>query len=128
MRKIVASFLLLCLFLTGCISTGNRVLKSETSETLGAKIVEGKTTKQEIKTMFGEPFQVSFTDSGMEIYHYEFTEAESKAINFVPVLNLFDSGYEGTKKSLVVLFDKNNVVTRYSLDTSAVDIRRGLFK
>jgi outer membrane protein assembly factor BamE (lipoprotein component of BamABCDE complex) len=120
--------LLSLLVIAGCASVGNRALRTETSQTLDAKIVEGKTTKQEVRTMFGSPQNTSFTDSGLEIYHYEFSELESKAVNFVPVVNLFARGFDGTKKTLTVLFDRDDVVTRYSMETSPVDIRAGIFK
>jgi len=116
------------LFFIGCLSTGNRVLKTETPTTLNTKIAEGRTTKAEVRTVFGNPSSVSFTDSGLEIYHYEFTELESKVTNFIPVVDLLAGGYDGTKKTLTVLFDRSDVVNRYTLETSPLEIRRGVFK
>ena len=115
-------------FFVGCASTGNRVLKTETPATLNTKITEGRTTKSEVRTTFGNPSNVSFTDSGLEIYHYEFTELESKVTNFIPIMDLLAGGYDGTKKTLTVLFDRNDVVSRYALETSPVEIRQGIFK
>ena len=128
MNKTMVFLSVCCLVFTSCATAGNRALKNETTETMSTKIVEGKTTKQEIRSMFGQPFQVSFTDSGLEIYHYELTELQSNVINFIPVVNLLDSEYDGTKKTLTVLFDRSDVVVRYSLEASTVNVRRGLFQ
>jgi hypothetical protein len=122
MIRISVLLVLFCLLLTNCTTTGGtRALKAETSETLQVKIIEGKTTKGEIREKFGPPTQTSFTDNGSEIYRYELTELQAKAVNYVPVANWFAYGYEGTKKSLTILFDKKDLVTRYTLDQSPVD-------
>jgi hypothetical protein len=48
--------------------------------------------------------------------------------NFIPVVDLLAGGYDGTKKTLTVLFGRNDLVNRYSLETSPLEIRRGIFK
>jgi hypothetical protein len=128
MWKRVAAGVSLGLWIMGCLSmtTADRVLQNETAETLRTKITEGKTTKPEIKALFGAPSQVSFTTNGLEIYHYEVTEAKARLLNVVPVPTLGVHGYKGTKKALEVVFDKHDVVTHYSLATSAVEVRPGL--
>lgn len=122
MNKATILLPILCLVLTSCSTTsGKRMLKNETTGTLQNKIFEGKTTKAEIREVWGPPNETSFTDNGSEIYRYELTELQAKAVNYVPVANWFAYGYTGTKKSLTILFDKNNVVTRYTLDQSEVN-------
>ena len=121
MIKITVLLLMLTLLFTSCSTSGTRALKDVTSETLHIRITEGKTSKEEVRGMFGAPTQISFTDNGSEIYRYELTELQAKAVNYVPVVNWFAYGYTGTKKSLTVLFDKNDVVTRYTLDEAPVD-------
>jgi hypothetical protein len=51
----------------------------------------------------------------------------SDAINYVPVLNWLGSSASGTKKELVILFDKANVVQRYSMSESDVKVKTGLY-
>lgn len=122
MAKIPVFLALSCLLITNCSTTsGKRMLKDETMETLHDKIFENKTTKEEIRGMWGPPNETLFTDGGSEIYRYELTELQAKALNYVPVANWFAYGYTGTKKSLTILFDKNDVVSRYTLDESPVD-------
>lgn len=48
--------------LAGCAGTGNDSLRSETEATVSTKIVDGKTTKDEVRSMFGSPLKTEFTD------------------------------------------------------------------
>jgi outer membrane protein assembly factor BamE (lipoprotein component of BamABCDE complex) len=118
----------MALILGGCASAGNKVLKNEDAKSVAAKIEKGKTTKADVRRMFGDPMTTSYTDSGNEIWKYEFTKTHSKVVNFIPVVNLFKSGAEGKKKELVVFFDQNGVVKNYSMSTSDVDLDTSLFQ
>ncbi len=115
------------LAMTGCVSSGNKVLKDETSSSVAQKIIKGKTTKQEVRSMYGDPMETSFTDSGKEIWKYNFIKGQMKASSFIPVVSLFSSGSEGDKKELVVFFD-NDIVKNYSMSTSKVDTNTSLFQ
>ena len=123
---VVVLVLAISFVVSGCASVGNKALKKETKETVEQKIVKGKTTKEEIKAMFGDPVSTNFTDSGNLIWHYEFVNTQAKAVNFIPIINLFESGMEGEKKELVIFFDKNGVVQNFSMSTSEVDYRQGI--
>lgn len=114
-------------FLAGCAGTGNDRLRAETETSVSQKIVEGKTTKAAVRDQFGSPAKTSFTDGGLEIWNYEFANVSADAVNFIPVINLFGSSASGTKKELVVLFDENGVVRRYSMSESDVSVKTGLF-
>jgi outer membrane protein assembly factor BamE (lipoprotein component of BamABCDE complex) len=118
---------LAALTLIGCASKGNESLRKETELSIGTKLTEGKTTKTEVRKMLGSPLKTSFTDGGLEISTYEFDSVTSDAINYVPVLNWLGSSASGTKKELVILFDKANVVQRYSMSESDVKVKTGLY-
>ena len=118
---------LAALTLVGCASKGNESLRKETELSIGTKLTEGKTTKTEVRKMLGSPLKTSFTDGGLEISTYEFDNVTSDAINYVPVLNWLGSSASGTKKELVILFDKANVVQRYSMSESDVKVKTGLY-
>lgn len=115
------------LTLVGCASTGNESLRKETEASIGTKLTEGKTTKAEVRKMLGSPLKTSFTDGGLEVATYEFNNVTSDAINYVPVLNWLGSSASGTKKELVILFDKGNLVQRYSMSESDVKVKTGLY-
>ena len=102
-------------------------MRKETELSIGTKLTEGKTTKTEVRKMLGSPLKTSFTDGGLEISTYEFDNVTSDAINYVPVLNWLGSSASGTKKELVILFDKTNVVQRYSMSESNVKVKTGLY-
>jgi outer membrane protein assembly factor BamE (lipoprotein component of BamABCDE complex) len=106
---------------------GNESLRKETELSIGTKLTEGKTTKTEVRTMLGSPLKTSFTDGGLEISTYEFDNVTSDAINYVPVLNWLGSSASGTKKELVILFDRANVVQRFSMSESNVKTKTGLY-
>ena len=79
-----------------------------------------------MRELYGDPLKTSFTDSGNEIWEYEFSRLHSKPTNFIPYVNLVYSGAEGDKKSLVIFFDKRKVVQQYTISTSKVDVSQGL--
>ncbi|MCZ8095793.1 MAG: hypothetical protein O9331_20165 [Acidovorax sp.] len=112
---------------TACASVGNEQLRNETETSINGKIIEGSTTKAQIRSTFGSPLKTSFTDGGLEVATYEFTNVSADAISFVPIVNLFGASASGKKKELVVLFDKLGVVQRYSMSESEVTQKTGLF-
>lgn len=119
---LVISVVTLC----SCMSAGNEKLRHETGATIQQKIVEGKTTKAEVKQKFGDPLTTSFTDGGLEIWNYELQKISADAISFVPIVNLFGGSSSGVKKQLVFLFDDNGVVKKYSMSESPVSVKTGL--
>jgi outer membrane protein assembly factor BamE (lipoprotein component of BamABCDE complex) len=127
MKKLAVAIAVAVVTLAGCAGTGNDSLRSETEATVSTKIVEGKTTKDEVRSMFGSPMKTEFTDGGLEIWHYELTKLHGDAVNYIPIINLFGSSASGQKKELVVLFDSNNIVKRYSMSQSSVSHKTGIF-
>lgn len=111
----------------GCSTTGTQALKDETSATISGKIQEGKTTKDEIYTVLGQPTGVSFTDSGLEILTYDYVRYTPMARNFIPY-NFFSLGQKGKKKQLVILFDAKGVVQKFTMNESNVENRAGLME
>jgi outer membrane protein assembly factor BamE (lipoprotein component of BamABCDE complex) len=129
MKKILVGsmFLLAALTMSGCASVGNEKLRAESEGTMSQKIVEGKTTKAEVKVMFGSPMKTSFTDGGLEIWNYEFSKVSADAVSFIPIVGLFGGSASGTKKELVVMFDQQSVVKRFAMSESDVSHKTGLF-
>lgn len=114
-------------FVTGCASVGNERLKDETETSIQGKIIEGKTTKAQVREAFGSPLKTSFTDGGLEVATYEFTDLSADAVSYIPIVNLFGSSASGKKKELIVLYDKSGVVQRYSMSESDVTQKTGIF-
>jgi hypothetical protein len=113
-------------FLSGCASVGNERIADASPETVSGQLVKGRTTQAHVRQLYGDPLKSSFTDSGNEIWEYEFSRLQSKPTNFIPYVNLVYSGAEGDKKSLVIFFDRNKIVQQYTINTSKVDVSQGL--
>ncbi|EIL6443268.1 hypothetical protein LJU39_11505 [Citrobacter freundii] len=122
--KKMALAVALAVTLTGCASSGNQKLKSETETSVQSKIQEGKTTKVEVKTLFGSPDAVSYTDGGNEIWKYSFAKVKVNGTSFIPFYGLFHNGTNGTKKELTILF-KDNTVQKYTMAESAINTKSG---
>jgi hypothetical protein len=115
-----------CVLLSGCASVGNESIADATPESVSGQLIKGRTTQQHVREVYGDPVKTSFTDSGNEIWEYDFSRLQPKPINFIPYVNLIQSGAEGDKKSLVVFFDRSKVVQQYTISSSKVDISQGL--
>lgn len=122
--KKIALAVALAVTLTGCASSGNQKLKSETETSVQSKIQEGKTTKAEVKTLFGSPDAVSYTDGGNEIWKYSFAKVKVNGTSFIPFYGLFHNGTNGTKKELTILF-KDNTVQKFTMAESAINTKSG---
>ena len=117
---------LLSVLLSGCASVGNESIADATPESVSAQLIKGRSTQENVRGLFGDPAKTSFTDSGNEIWEYDFSRMHAKPTNFIPYVSLIHSGAEGDKKSLVIFFDKSKVVQQYTVSTSKVDVSRGL--
>lgn len=121
MKKLLVSAMIAGAVVTaGCATSGNKVLKDETRESVAEKLIPGM-TQDEVTAMFGQPLDVTYTDSGNEIWKYSFTKAQAKATNFIPVVSLFNSGAKGKAKNLAIFFDTEGKVVRHSMSSSDVD-------
>jgi len=112
--------------LSGCASVGNESIADATPQTVSAQLIKGRTNQRQVREIYGDPAKTSFTDSGNEIWEYDFSRMHSKPTNFIPYVSLIHSGAEGDKKSLVVFFDKSKVVQQYTISSSKVDVSSGL--
>ena len=99
----------------GCANSGNSFLKKESLETIDSKITQGRTTKQEIRSTYGDPLVTNFTDSGNEIWTYQF---DQMSLDAGSLINPFQNTYNGTRKQLVIMFDSKGLVSRYNMNAS----------
>ena len=129
LKKSFISSILIATFslgLVGCASVGNESMRNENSQSIDSKITKGTTTKEQIRSTFGNADKTSFTDSGNEIWTYVLSKATSKAINFVPIVGLFTGGADVEKKELVILFDQNSIVKNYTFSETKTEVKRGI--
>ncbi len=114
--------------LGGCSSQGNQQIDKLTPAQVSQTIIRGHTTEAQVKAQLGGPLKVTFTDSGNQQWEYNYTKLHLTATDFMPVINVLETNVRGTKKSLVILFDKRGVVRNYSLTCSRVYKHRGIIK
>lgn len=122
----ILSAFLMSAVLGGCASIGNESIADASQETVSTQIYKGKTRQDQVRELYGDPAKTSFTDSGNEIWEYDFSRTVSKPTNFIPYVSLIHSGAEGDKKSLVIFFNKSKIVQQYTLSTSKIDVSTGL--
>lgn len=115
------------LALAGCASVGNESLRAESESSVGKKLVEGKTTKAEVRALYGSPGKTSFTDGGLEMWTYELAKMSADGVSYIPIVSLFGASSSGTKKELVILFDAQSVIRRFSMSESPVTVKTGIF-
>lgn len=124
MKKSIAIIVTLIL-VSGCASSGNEKVRTETMDTVATKVVKGTTTKSQVKSIYGEPSSVSLTDAGSEVWKYEYAHATAKAVNFVPIVGLFAGGADVNKNEVVFIFDKSDVLQNYTVHASQSETHRG---
>jgi len=126
MKKVLSALTVIAP-LGGCVSSGNASLKDETSESIGEKLAEGMPMEQ-VRANLGDPFSTSFTDGGLSIWNYEFVEGQMTAQSFIPIASMFSSGVEGKKKQLVILFDENDLVRKFTMSESDYESKSGIVR
>jgi outer membrane protein assembly factor BamE (lipoprotein component of BamABCDE complex) len=100
--------------LAACSMVGENSPQRETQESVNQKITKGKTTKAEVKTLFGEPSSTTSKERGVEEWRYKMSSPAS-TVKIPGFEKFFSSGTE-KDKTLLVDFDRRGIVTNYSLD------------
>lgn len=111
--------------LIGCASGGNKSIEQETQVGVQSKIIKGKTTKQELKAIYGDPTGVSLSSDGKEQWHYVFTSTQISGKAFIPIYGLFDSGATSQMKQLIIVFN-GDVVDNYLFNNSNTEVKTGI--
>ena len=105
--KIITIFIM-SITIMSCVSNGTKIERSNVDQ-----IVQGKTTKTEMITTFGNPLSQSFGPEG-----------KLSMIWFYVHVGPFGLGME--QQNLAVLFNENEVVEKYSLvDGNSNGVRFG---
>lgn len=117
--------LALLLLVTACASSGNKEIFGYNQESIKDKIAKGY-SKAQVRSNFGSPKDIHYTDSANEIWKYEFLDLKSKPINFIPIVNLIKQGYEGQKYLLAVFYNDKGIVEKYSYSVSDHEMNSGI--
>jgi len=104
---------MLVIFLLGCASS-TMVIGTDFDATKIDSIQKGKTTRDEVLTTFGTPYQKSVTELS-ETWTYTYIRSEGQAYSILMTTNVTARAYT---KSLTVLFDTTGIVTSSSYTVS----------
>lgn len=116
--------------MAGCAAkSGNIVLENTDKAKINDGIVNGKTTKAEVKTLMeADPQNVDFDQSGHEKWTYSNVRKSAKFINFIPVVSMFGGGTNDTTKTLVIVYDNNGIVLNHVVSQAEGETKVGLFQ
>ena len=112
MRRCVA--ILALALLAGCSTVGNGALVQLDESRTQALLVPGRTTRDEVRQALGEGAAIRF-ESGFETWHYDYRAGIAKGWDDVPFVNLVVARLDRPVKELVILFDAQGVLRRWSL-------------
>ena len=111
-RLLAAAAIALCL--AGCSTVGNGALVQLDDTQAHTLLVPGRTTRDEVRQALGEGTAIRF-ESGLETWHYDYRAGIAKGWDDVPFVNLVVARLDRPVKELVILFDAQGVVKRWSL-------------
>ena len=122
-KRILIIFL--ALFIANCAKKTNENLQKNTDQEISQMVVEGKTTKKEVKDMFGETTEIKMDkNTGIEKWTYFHTETSMNPLNYIPVTKIL-IGKDGKARTFTVEF-KGDVVFAYSATTKNERIQKGI--
>src|SRR3972149_1184885 len=110
-RRCSAALALLGLLIgvSGCVSAMGS--KRSADPALVAQIKEHRTTKDEIRSIRGDPNAVSFVQDD-EGWTYTYCKTTPRPTNWIPYVNIVAGGYDAKSATVTVIFDEKGVVKR----------------
>ena len=111
MRKAI----ILCLIsflIAGCANVGREIKSSNVEQ-----LQKGKTTKDQVLQVFGQPDSTYFDKDGRLIFSYFASKCQNTIYNFIPVVNLVHSEMKMKNQVLIIAFSKDSIVEEYSFTT-----------
>jgi len=116
--------------LIGCANQGSTVLKKLSERDVNTQIHPGKTTRNQVRAMFGSPLETTYTDGGLEIWKYRYEDTTGlNAANIASqtlTLGLAGSRRVGTEKELIILYNDDYTVKRFNMSEAPVQRGTGL--
>lgn len=116
LRSVFAGLLGVAVITTGCAtSQGNQVDVSDTSS-----IVDGKTTKSELISKFGQPTQTTRDSKGKQTLVWLHTKSTIHAATYIPVVGMFAGGATTENKTLTVFIDRRGIVQGHEYSDATI--------
>jgi outer membrane protein assembly factor BamE (lipoprotein component of BamABCDE complex) len=129
--KLTTVIALIAIALSGCANVGNKSIKGVSDADVALKIEEGVTTRSEVRDAFGGPMETTYTDSGMLVWKYQYDDTSALTPetvgSVVLTLGLAGTKSRGQRNELVVLFNEDDIVERFSMSNSEIEAGTLLF-
>jgi hypothetical protein len=109
---------LTCAGLVGCATVGNGAIASLDDATARTLLIVGTTRVTDVRTALGQGDVIHF-DSGVETWHYLYREGLGAGWDAVPYMNLIAEHMHSPTKELVLLFDAQGTLRRWSFDLAS---------
>ena len=126
-RFITSSFFIIVFLLSGCSTSGNQNLKSETPQSLQSKIIKNKTTKAGLLAQLGEPDTRTTLDDGNEQWRYFMYNNQFNASTFIPVVGLLTGGSQTQSRTLEIYFN-GETVGKWTFSTDNNNTKSGILQ
>ena len=92
------------LFLSGCASVGNqKIMDSNFMKSLQI----GETTKDEVKTLLGEPQNIGIDQYGKDVWRYAGQEKSVNAASFIPLVDIAAGRQSTVDRTVDLYFEKD---------------------
>jgi outer membrane protein assembly factor BamE (lipoprotein component of BamABCDE complex) len=98
----------------GCSTVGNGRMAQLDAVQASALLVPGRTTRDEVRQALGQGTVIRFR-SGRETWHYLYREGIAPGWDDVPYIGLITSRLQRPTKELVILFDGDGLLRRWSM-------------
>lgn len=109
---------------TGCASVGNASVSNESQQSVAQKVTTGKTTKNEVRAMYGEPTSTSSGSGGTESWTYSYSDTKGDPKKFIPLVGIFIADSDKLKvRVLEFTFNKNGTVAAYNFTNQNTEIK-----
>jgi outer membrane protein assembly factor BamE (lipoprotein component of BamABCDE complex) len=115
--------IIIVLFMSvGCATTGTKKIEGVAYD----KIVEGITSKARVVELLGNPFNISISQDGKELYTYTFARSSPAARNFIPVVGLFSSKVKTDTQTVSILFNNKGIVEKKVMNNAETELKSGI--
>ncbi len=124
------SMIVVLFVLSSCTSstgtTGNKILGSNDKAKIYQIIHDNITTKSDARRLLGDPSDIDYYENtSQEKWTYNYLDRSSLMRNYVPIMNFFSRGTKDTQKKIVLIFDKDGILTKSLVSESSGETKHG---
>lgn len=101
--------------LGACTTVGNGRMRELDAPQAASQLQPGQTSREDAERLLGRGRILRFEPSGWETWHYLDKQGLPKFIDYLPAVGLVSSSIESGSRELVLLFDAQGRLRKYSL-------------